>query len=935
MSDRFHVSRAPGKHLVMLTVSSLALVVSANAQEVEELDEDTIVVRGIRGSIQESLDAKRRASVVSDSLIGVEIGDLPDLSVAEALERITGVTSDRFKGGASEVSIRGLGAFLGYSTLNGRELTSGSDGRGVNFGQFPSELFQGATVYKSQQASFVEGGVSGTISLQTLRPLDYGKRRVQINGLVGYSDYADRVDGSDAFNQRVTVSYVDQFESDALGEIGLAIGGQIRRDTSPEDIYTTSSNWRPCTTVGGSNCSFDPSGAGDSAPYFVSNQYIFRALDTESDRDAVMADLQWRPTDKLDFNLDVQWSDRSDLEERHNLALADGRRGIVPLEIAASDGALLAWEGNTRLENQSVYRPRDEEYLGGGLEVSWDVTDRLLVSADFAYSKTERRQDELDMRIRTDNRVDFRMDTRGLLIPELTFLDDTIQLDDGTTVALDLNDVRLWENGARARRRLENVDDESTAFRLDAEYVADGGFFTSFEAGLRIADRQRIRDDGIDATVALVANYSSPEVQATLRDRFINDNLYEGADTPTEGISWTTWDPEALFVALTGDRNAGLPTGSTLSTQDTDVTELTTALYVQGNFASEMFGTPMSGNIGLRMVKTDVESLGITQDFTSAPDPSDPLITVLTPTGEPAVNVEEHDFVNWLPSANITFEVTQDQLLRFAAYRAIARPAMEDMSAALSVNDDDDGFPIAELANNVSAVGNPFLEPLSSWNADVSWEWYHSDDTAISIAAYYKLLETGIELETIPTAIDVNGAPVPVDVIRRNNSDEESYLFGAELSVQHVFSNLPGALSGLGVRGGINWADSDFEFPDPTIQDGNALADLTKPLNIPGYSKFSGNLTVFWENEKTSLRLAYRGRSGYNKPFRSDANRFTAAQEFLDFSASYELTDSLELRVQGLNLLDEPNVFQRPVKNSLAQADFSGRRYFVGARLKF
>ena len=85
---------------------------------------------------------------------GEDIGDLPDLSVAETLERVVGVTSDRFKGGASELSIRGLGAFLGASYLNGREISSGSDGRDVNFGQFPSELINGVIVYKSQQAKF-------------------------------------------------------------------------------------------------------------------------------------------------------------------------------------------------------------------------------------------------------------------------------------------------------------------------------------------------------------------------------------------------------------------------------------------------------------------------------------------------------------------------------------------------------------------------------------------------------------------------------------------------------------------------------------------------------------------------------------------------------------------------------------------------------------
>ncbi|MEM9234127.1 MAG: TonB-dependent receptor, partial [Pseudomonadota bacterium] len=724
----------------MLTASILASASLALAQEEEQQTEDVVVVTGIRGSIAESLDAKRNTDVVSDALIGVEIGDLPDLSIAESLERITGVTSDRFKGGASEVSIRGLGAFLSYSTLNGREITSGSDGRDVNFGQFPSELFEGVQVYKSQQASFVEGGVSGTIALQTLRPLDYGKRRIQINGLAGFSDYEDRVDGGDPYSERLTVSYVDQWESSELGEFGIAIGGQIRRDTAPEDIYTSSSTWRPCNSVDGSNCSFDSMG-GDSPTYFTSNQYIFRAMQTEADRDSLMANVQWRPSDRVEINADIQWSDREDLEVRHNLVIADGRRGIIPIEVSQASGALLAWQGNTRIENQSVYRPRLEEYLGGGLGAEFAVNDRLTITADLGYSKTERRQDERDMRIRTNRRVEYTVDTRGLDVPDLTFL-DVSEVESNTGLTFDLDNHDIYDNGARARRRLENVDDESIALRVDGEHLLENEWLTSVEVGFRIGERQRIRDDGIDTTVSLVNGYDSAAVIATRRDRFVNDNLFEGADTPVEGITWATWDPFALYTALTGSEDAGLPTGSTLSPQDTDVTETTYAAYAQGNFASTLFDLPVSGNFGLRVVQTNVESRGVSQDFVSTASMDDPSLTVLVPVGDASVNTEENDFLSVLPSANLNFELRDDMLLRVAAYRAIARPDMEGMSAALDVNDDEDGFDINDLSDNVDASGNPFIEPLTSWNGDVSWEWYHSDDTAVSVAAYYKVLET-------------------------------------------------------------------------------------------------------------------------------------------------------------------------------------------------
>ena len=183
---------------VAMALPGAALAQGAPAQGETVADSDVIVVTGeLSRSIENSLAAKRNLSVIGDAIIGDEIGDLPDLSVAETLERVVGVTSDRFKGGASELSIRGLGAFLGASFINGREVTSGSDGRDVNFGQFPSELINGAVVYKSQQASFIEGGVSGIIELQTLRPLDFGKRRLQVLGLLGIQ-VVSRIEGGRA-----------------------------------------------------------------------------------------------------------------------------------------------------------------------------------------------------------------------------------------------------------------------------------------------------------------------------------------------------------------------------------------------------------------------------------------------------------------------------------------------------------------------------------------------------------------------------------------------------------------------------------------------------------------------------------------------------------------------------------------------------------------
>ncbi len=922
----------------MVTVPGIAQAQAVppdqDADVVEEVltdDPNTIVVTGdIARTIENSLDTKRELGVIGDAIVGEDVGDLPDLSIAETLERIVGVTSDRFKGGASELSVRGLGAFLGSSVLNGREVTSGSDGRDVNYGQFPSELINGAIVYKSQQASFIEGGVSGIIELQTLRPLDYNRQRIQVQGLLGYSDYEDRVRDGDPVSERFTASYIDQFET-GIGEIGIALGGQIRRDTAPEDIYTSSSTYSVCNTDfsvdGGSNCDFMPGGSAQQ--YFVSNQYIFRAMETEADRDAVMGAIQWQPTPDIDINIDGQYSYRDDREDRQNLIIADGRRRISP--IAVSDtGALLAYEGESRIELNPFRQDQTEEYIGLGANIAWTVGDRLTLAADAGYSQTQRRRDELDMRIRTNDRVFFQLDFRDVEVPALTFT-DVSRVENRVGAEFDLNNYDQYTNGLRVRRRQENVDDDILSFRLDGTYEL-GGAIASIQAGVRYADRRRVRDDGIDRSsddntnpILLPGDIDGPDAVAA-RTLFPVQNLYQGADTPMQGLTFASWDPGALFLALTGDPDAGLPIGSTLTTDDTDVTEQTWAGYVQANLDLTLFGLPARGDFGVRVIRTEITSLGVSSALATTPG-TDPGTVDIAAVGDPIVNTESNSFWNVLPSANLSLELDPDLLLRFAAYAAIARPDPEAMTAALAVDNESDAFSVGEA---ISASGNPFLEPLESWNGDVSLEWYAGDTSSISLAAYYKSLQTGFDTDVSTIQVVVNGTPTDVQIARTVNSDDSSRIMGFEFTAQHQFD------FGGGFQVSYNFADSNFEFPDPTIgRSGETLADFIEPANIPGYSRHSANATVFYESGPFNARLAYKWRSEYFRPFRTTSNRFAGDQGFLDFSTSYDLTDNLEVRFQVLNILDEPNLLYRPTRDSLAQSDFSGTRYFLGLRGRF
>lgn len=941
----------------------------------ESLSLDTITVKGeLRDSLAKSLDFKRNTTVVSDGILGSEIGSLPDISIAETLERITGVTAERFKGGSAAVSVRGLGPFLSATFFNGREVTSGSDGRDVNFGQFPSELIGGAVVYKSQQASFIEGGIAGNIELQTLRPLDFGRRSFQARAQLGINQAQQRVQSSNALSGRYTLSYIDQFDT-PIGDIGLSIGGQLRDDTAPEDFFTTSSTFRPCTSFSsspdnagaGGNCNFSgtpdaPTGdaaeafaagqPGINAPFFfVSNQTIFRALDTEDDREAVIGSVQWQPTSQFDVNLDFQYSKRTDVERRSNLVIEEGRREITPIEISET-GALLAYRGESRIENQNVFRVRDETFIGTGLNVEWQG-ERLKLTADFGYSSTDRNEDEFDNRVRTGDRVIFEIDSRGLEVPALTFV-DVSEVEEDTGLPFDLNNGDIFDDQERVRRRLEFNNEEIISGRFDASYTFDG-FINSVDAGLRYSERDRTRDDGIDTTFNAADGASLTEAGIASRlDIFPVEDLFSSARTDglTDGLTFQAFDPIAFALAVLATSNdpeianAGLNfgldlIGNNLDLQDTDIDEDVFALYSQANYEGQALGIPFYGNIGIRGVRTKITSVGISSDLESVLNDDGTISLVVVDNGDqsinpPTLNVETNEFWNVLPSVNLILEPKEDFLLRFAVYSAIARPDPFLLTAALDLNDVDSFVATdTDASNFLQPQGNPQIEPLQSVNFDISAEYYLTDDTFLNFAFYHKLLQTGITNEVFDTTVNIDGTPTPLQTTRLANDDDRSRITGIEVAAQHVFSYLPGPLAYFGLQAGYNFADTNFETPDPTSIDGNALADFTTPASIPGFSRHSGNVQVFWENDKISARLAYRARSSFFRPFRMGSNRFNGANEFLDFSMAYDVNDWLQLRFSALNLTDELNQRFRPTVDGLAETNIDGRRFFIEARAKF
>lgn len=809
------------KALLMLGASSCAAWGAALAQESEETD-DVITVTGSRRILQDSIGLKRESTQIVDGLSAEEIGDLPALSIGEALENITGVASHRENGGATEVSIRGLGPYLSSTVVNGRAATNGSGDRSVNFSQFPSELVNKLAVFKTQDASQIEGGVAGQIQIETLKPLDYGKRRFQVDAKANVNP--DQLEQDDTLagdiGYRFTGSYVDQFES-AIGKFGVSVGVQRSDISQPEaearqtgptsnsrpacllsnglDQYTDQTNGgtftgfsnNPETTdrgdddcddfndrrnpdnltqrgsdTEGVDTSIDPvTGEAIDAgtPYvFAPSQRHFRQNDTRDERDALFGAIQWQPNDRLDINLDAQWSERTQSELRNDLTFNGGRRNDTSLNIGpggttttfdslvyTDSGAVLRSITDNTIEAQGGDYERKETYVGAGLNVVYDVTDRLSVTADIGYSETERTEFAKEFRIQSNISPVIEFDRTNGNVPVYTLYDEVF----------DVNDHDNYVD--RLRVRIDNDllrENTILAGRFDVDYTVDNGFLTTFTAGVRWADQDYLDlPGGADSgnPYAVTSGRFSFEIEDNTDLNINNRQVVDGSGDADTGLasSWvdiiaatnqacrtefpegnaflesqrsgnlvTNIDDDGTVLSSTNSWatfDAGCVADTAVASLNSIINDINLAIADRGDVDDPLSllssDIPELTEINSRTI--DVQEVttafyamsGYETQFNGMPVSGNfgvrvvnteveatgyrPSLTVTDTDGVFTIaegNLEpvalRHDYTKVLPSANAIIEIAEDKLIRLGVFRAMSRADPADLGFGRSVN---------------------------------------------------------------------------------------------------------------------------------------------------------------------------------------------------------------------------------------------------------
>ncbi|GGX61856.1 hypothetical protein GCM10011309_09750 [Litorimonas cladophorae] len=1099
-NSRFYAGLKKG-----LGASTSILILSLMAQPAMAQSSDTedeVIAVGTRQVIQDTIALKRNSTQIVDGLSADEIGDIPALSIGEALENITGVASHRENGGATEVSIRGLGPYLSSTVVNGRAATNGSGDRSVNFSQFPSELVNKLAVFKTQDASQIEGGVAGQIQIETLKPLDFGKRRIQFDAKANVNPDQLKQDDTEAgdLGYRLTGSYVDQFEL-GNGDIGFSLGVQTSdisqpeaeaRQTSPlgtsrpaclisngREQYTDQTNGGTFTgfsnnpetrdrgdddcddfndrrnsenldTRGSDTEGFDTSltdngtSIDGNTPFaFAPSQRHFRQNDTRDQRDSIFGAVQWAPNDRLDINLDAQWSERIQTEQRSDLTFNGGRRNDTSLGAdglpfdttldalrTTSSGAILFAATDGNIEVQGGDFEREETYLGGGINVAYEVTDRLSIAADYGYSKTERNEKNREFRIQSDRSPVITYDNASGGVPLYGLYGSD---------AFDVNDASNYVD--RLRVRIDrDVERENTinSGRFDATYELGDGFFQDLEAGIRWSQQDYVDlggGGGVDSGNPLNANRGrfSFEIEndgeLTVNNREVlddsNDSGAAGAQQQAleaalvgiigstrdacynpfvEGNSflssqrsgdlvtiydddgnvesstngWAQFDAGCVadtavesLNSILGDINAYLsnpdarensfgsaldafsniaPNLSKESLDVIDVEETTKSFYLMTNYAGKIDGTlPISGNIGVRVVDTDVKATG----FRSALNVNTGDDGELTLSfGDLESVSSKHSYTRILPSANLIMDISDTKIVRLGVFRAMSRADPADMgfSRTLSSNQGDDENPITtveELIGSVSATGNPKIDPLMSWNYDASFEYYPNPDTILALGGYYKSFQGGFENIRQNESFSVNGADITRAVSVSQTSDDQSSLFGIEVTASHGFTYLPGLLSGLGAKVSYNYVTSNFEFEDSRYGDaferqldGSVVQTnegIIAPAGLPGLSENTLSAQVYYGVGDLDLSVNYKYRDNYFQPFTSDGTRLRYVGEVgvWEARASYNINKNFRVTAEAINILSEPKNQYAFVQDDRYEVNDYGPRIFFGVRGRF
>lgn len=920
-------AQAPGRSALRLSSTAIGaalLFATAGQALAQQADtSQTVTVTGIRRGIESAISVKKNSDSIVEAISAEDLGKLPDTSIAESIARLPGLAAQRTSGRAQQISIRGMSPDFSTALLNGREQVSTGDSRSAEFDQYPSELLNAVLIYKTPDAGLVGQGLSGTVDMQTIRPLEVGKRAVAVNyrkTRLGVGTIAEG-DGS-----RFSLSYVDQFADRTLGvALGFARLDETGATTSRTDNWG-GGKYNTVANVGNDSCAVGTDAGCVNVPY---NGFGLFADQTTQTRDGAMAVLQYKPNKNFSSVLDLFYSkfDQVKATKGFQMPLNDSWAGGTYDKPGSLSNVTLNGNDVTKgtFDNvRAVIRNDSESNKDKLTSVGWNnklvAGNGWTLNGDLSHSKATRTGGILETTAGTPQAVlgtaqldSVTFTNSAQFTPGLNYADRSI---------VKLTDVQGWGGGVGSPQagysKLPSVKDDLNAIRVSAKRdLADGWLVTALEAGLNYTDREKTRSfvEG-----RLVINGGDPLGSAAI----------PGTGTVNVGgINIATFDPMGALGSIYSVVPKLHPD---IYNKDWRVNEKVTTVYAKGDIDRTMFGLPMRGNVGLQVVHTDQSSVAFNVDKgTCANDQNCPAGSYKDGT--------TYDDV--LPSLNLHFDLGNDQALRFALARVMARPTISDMRASFGFGVDN------SLGVLKGDAGNPKLKPFRANALDVSYEKYYGNKAYFGVAGFYKELNTYILKQDV--AVDFTpfispATPLPpggkvIGLINAPINGNGGNIQGIELSASLPLNLLTKVLDGFGVQASYADTSSSVNLPASSFAtDGVA----TGKIPLPGLSKRVAGLTFYYEKYGFSARVATRQRSdfvGEVADFAGDRRlTYVKAETITDLQLGYELQSGpakgLSVLFQANNVTDTPFVRYRDTPSNEIERVKYGKTYLFGLNYK-
>lgn len=896
---------------------------------------DTITVTGYSRSIETSVDIQRFSDSIQNVVTAADIGGLPDQSIADALTRLPGVAAERIGGEASQINIRGLTGNFIQTTLDGRVQPSTSGSNYIQFDDYPSELINQVAVYKSSQADLIEGGVGGTIAMQTANPLDNRKSQsLAIDARGSYNTRASHIFGDSAYAYRVSAAYQGKFFDDTLG-IGLGFA-QLSQPHVSEQFVNESYETSPETLAG-------------RQAYINTGIQINQDGGSETRR-GFMGTLVWKPNDHFKLTGSAFYShyDDGSYQQGMRAQLFTNGGAQITNPVFAANGALIggtassipggffgipgfqAFSVATTDNNQST----QSGVFSGGLNAEWDqgpwtVTADLSVSHANAYT------------VGSDVTADA---FNGLGSAQPTIADQSVSF---LLHGLGVGDFTVANPGMYTSLGDEALDfygvyptsyhDRMKAFSLSVKYRMDTPVLDAVEVGIYgqnhtyNADRA-VYQYGADYGEYWLTNPSQPPLTLTSSNASVA--CWKGGEFG-KFPCFLAINGAAVMAAHGITPNPVKDWSQNWTEQQSgEVDEKIRDAFVQADIDTTVLGHELTGNLGVRFAHTSQYSPGLQDvgDGNGVPiaDGHGVVSTAFIPV-DPG-----QTYNDVLPSLNLNFRIDERDQLRFAAAKVMARPPIDLLKSGTASW-------ISNGQYNLYSGTNPALDPEYATQYDLALQHYFAHSSGVIGAdLFYKHIDSFVQSVTDENFdFAGNGFKVPIDpatgqpylngeYMTAYNNTRGGYVRGIELQFQKT-DFLPGVWSGLGVS-------ADYAFTQSDAKVASDLGGFPQEQSLPGLSKNVADVALFFDHADFSTRIA----ANYRSPFVSASQVafnfqtvYFASETVVDYQAAYKFTPYLSGLFQVLNVTDQPTrtYFGNPTETSTIQ--YFGRTIYAGINLKF